>query len=159
MTRVEFDRWTEAWFTAFPDSHRWLSALPNPGGTLDAWFTSLKRCEYADVALVTDKIISGELAMIEAYQREQTALHIRAYAGRVADDRAKRQKQVREHEKFTQGRERNRNESGPSMAGMFNAIIKFREEGSARGLEGRELNEYASDKLEHWIAAQSGDMF
>lgn len=151
MTRREFDKWAEEWFTAFPDSQAWLNKLPNPAGTLETWFKCLSRCCYADVAEATARIIMGDLQSVEAYQREQTALHIRAYAGRITDDRNKRQKQTREHEKFQRGRERNRNDHGPTMGSMFKAILQFREEAEAQGLEGVCVTEYASEKLEAWM--------
>ncbi|NJL44548.1 MAG: hypothetical protein HC945_04540 [Nitrosarchaeum sp.] len=150
MTRNEFNKWTDAYFTAFPDTHAWVSKLPNPAGTLETWFQCLSRLAYSDVALATAKIVTGELKPLESYQREQTALHIRAYAGRIADDRRNREKNEATSAKRTQRIV----PTGPSMAGMFKAIIGFREEAANQGLEGQELIEYASDRLEEWSRCQ-----
>lgn len=155
MTKEQFNTWKNAYFAAFPDALSWLNKLENPAGTLATWFKCLAHCEYADVALATDKMTTGDLAPIEAFQREQTALHVKAYAGRIADDRAKREKAEREHQRFVDGKRAVRRESGPSTASMFKQILKIRAEGAAKGLEGGSLNLYASDELGKWLERNS----
>lgn len=155
MTRDEFNQWKRAYFNAFPDCETWLNKVPDPAATLATWFKCLSRCEYVDVALVTEKIICGELAPVEAYQREHTALHVRAYVGRVVDERNRVRKNAREAQAFAKGKERNRQERGPGAASMFKQIVKFREEGASQGLEGVELNQWASDRLGEWLETNS----
>jgi hypothetical protein len=151
MTNSEFDHWSEFYFTAFPDSARWLNALANPAGTLKTWLITLSRCEAADVMAVTEKIIRGELAPIENYQRDNTALHVRAYAAKLADERRRAERNDRERRQVDEKRGANRRNPGHSAGGMFKAIIKFREEGQELGFEGKNLNQFAHDKLEEWL--------
>lgn len=151
MTRNEFDRWSEFYFTAFPDSARWLNALANPTGTLQAWSMTLSRCEFRDVQQVTEKIILGELPPIETYQRDNTALHIRAYAAKLADDRRRQERATHESQQIANKRTANRRKPGPSSAGMFKAILQFRKEGEELGFDGANLNQFAHDKLERWL--------
>lgn len=151
MTRHEFDRWSEFYFTAFPDSARWLNALPHPQATLETWLITLSKCTAADVMLVTQRIIAGELAPIENYQRDNTALHIRAYASRVADERRKRESTQERSRHVATQRHKNRQQPGPSTAGMYLAILQFRAEGEALGFAGRNLVQFAHDKLEQWL--------
>jgi hypothetical protein len=153
MTRTEFNKWTDEWFTAFPDSLAWLERLPNPEGTLETWFKCLSRCNYQDVADAMVKIVVGDLAPLEAYQREQTALHVRAYAGRIADERRNRAKNKATADKVAASRRTTH--SGPGAASMFKAILEFREEAAAQGLEGHYVNEYASEKLGEWLEQQT----
>lgn len=163
MTQQEFNQWKRAYFTAFPDCEAWLNKLPDPKATLGTWFKCLERCEYADLAMVTDKIICGELKAVDAFSREQTAIHLRAYAGRIADDRHRVQKQMAERKKLAEGKAKARGYDGPSMPSMFNQILKFREEAVARGLsddkpnpnQPSEVSVYASEKLEAWLADNS----
>lgn len=155
MTKDEFNKWKNAYFTAFPDALAWLNKLPDPAATLGTWFKCLSRCNYLDIAVVTDKIVCGDLAPVEAYQREQTALHLRAYCGRIADERNRQQRMAAERTKHARGREGFR-QDGPSMAGMFAKICEIRAEGEKLGYEGHELNEWASDRLGEWIEEQKG---
>jgi hypothetical protein len=166
MTKHEFNNWKKAYFTAFPDCEAWLNKLPDPAATLGTWFKCLERCEYADLALVTDKLICGDLKPIDAFSREQTAIHLRAYAGKVADDRHRVQKQMAEREKLQRGRAQAKRYDGPSMPSMFNQILKFREEAVARGLSDEkptpehpsDVSRYASDKLEAWLQQNGGNV-
>lgn len=151
MTKDEFNNWKNAYFTAFPDTKAWLAKQENPAATLGTWFKCLARCNYADVALVTDKLICGELAPVDSFQREHTAIHIRAYAGRVADERNRQRRNDVERERFTNGKQAARRESGPGAASMFKQILAFREEGAALGKSGVDLNVWASERLEEWL--------
>lgn len=152
MTKEEFNTWKNAYFTAFPDTKAWLAKQENPAGTLATWFKCLSRCDYGDIAIVTDRIVCGELAPIDSFQREQTAIHLRAYAGRLADERNRQAKHNAERERFSSGKAAVRRESGPGVASMFKQILVFREEAAACGKTGDEIDWYASEKLEAWLA-------
>lgn len=166
MTKEEFNKWKRSYCDAFPDCEAWLNNLANQRATLETWFKCLESCAYADVAIATDKIITGELQPAGLVgnppylrmEREQTALHMKAYAGRIADDRFKRQKAEREHQRFVNGKAAAKRESGPGAASMFKQVLKIREEGAAKGLEGGSLNLYASEELGKWLKQNSGNV-
>jgi hypothetical protein len=152
MTKEEFNTWKNAYFTAFPDTKAWLAKQENPAGTLATWFKCLSRCDYGDIAIVTDRIVCGELTPIDSFQREQTAIHLRAYAGRLADERKRSEKHEADRRRFDTGKASVRRESGPGVSSMFKQILIFREEAKERGIEGIEVNAYASERLEAWLA-------
>src|SRR5690348_11995828 len=99
MTHDEFEHWAAYYFGAFPDAYRWLKSLPEEGKyTLEAWFKTMAACDYTDVATVTDRVLAGELeppgvianGNFKTIVREQTALHMKNYCERIADDRRRR---------------------------------------------------------------------
>ena len=158
MTKQEFNIWTEKYFTAFPDAKAWLTKCDNPAGALATWFDCLKGCENHDVNQATARMIRGELAPIEAFQRERTALHVRAYADRMRDDRNKRLRAEREREGVSRKQQQFRKSDGPSMASMFTVICKFRTAATEQGLVGREIDFYAERKFKEWLEQHSHEL-
>ena len=158
MTRDEFNKWKTGYFVAFPDAKVWLLKLEHPAATLETWFKCLSQCEARDVEEATERMIRGDLAPLEAYQREQTALHLRAYASRIGDDRKKRLKADRERTQTIHGKAMFRLTDGPSMSSMFTKICEFRQEAIDQGLTGSDINMHASDRLRDWLASNGREV-
>lgn len=125
MTNTEFKQFIAAYFITFPSTKEWLSKnSPDPAATLASWERTLSTTQIADALTVIGKLESGELEPIAAYDRDKTALIVRAYAGRIASDRAKRAESDR---LISQGTRHQQTQRGPTMVGLFGQIMKLSE--------------------------------
>jgi hypothetical protein len=107
MNTSEFNEWKEDYFAAFPGTHQWLvEKSPNAKATLRVWAKTLHHIPLHVAAAVTDRMISGQLAPVAAYERDQTALHIRAYANRIIGDQRQREENAKHREQLNK-RKRN----------------------------------------------------
>jgi hypothetical protein len=88
MNQKEFDKWVEDYLATFPQAATWLSKSPDPPRTLERWFIALKKIPLICAATVTDQMANGELDMVEAYEREKTALIVRRYAWAIENRKA-----------------------------------------------------------------------
>jgi len=113
MNQKEFDNWVADYFATFPQSSTWLAKSPDPPRTLERWFIALKKIPLICAATVTDRMAKGELPVVEAYEREKTALIIRRHAWDIqnrheqaketADSRAEAEKHRDDPEYFPAG--------------------------------------------------------
>lgn len=95
MTRAEFEKLIDCYMGLFPQTRDWVNKLDQPAAMLDGWFESLKNTRVIHAMTAIERILDGSLAPIHAYDRDNAALIIRAYAGRIADDERKRQATMR----------------------------------------------------------------
>jgi hypothetical protein len=99
VTEKEFTSWVKDYFVAFPASNKWLNETSdNPLATLRVWSRTLQSIPLEVAATVTDRMVSGEIACVPAYDREQTALIIRSYANRIISDNRSREQTAQERE-------------------------------------------------------------
>lgn len=83
MTRDEFNRLVKDIFEAFPSTGKYLRDVCVGGDmrpTLETWYRTLERITFAEALAVLAAWIDGSLAPPEAYERDKTALVMRAQA-------------------------------------------------------------------------------
>ena len=113
MNLAEFNLWKEHYLNAFPQTLTWLSTqVADPIATLATWYRTLKPYPLVVCTTVTDRIIDGKIEPVDAFRKDQTALIIRAYAGRIMDDERKRRERATEQ---------HRHQAQPSSGEQFPA--------------------------------------
>lgn len=91
MNSEQFDAWLKTYTDAFPSVLAWLNGLGDPAATTRVWRRVLEAVDYADAMQATERMICGELAAPLGWERfDLTAIQLRSYAGRIADDRRRR---------------------------------------------------------------------
>jgi hypothetical protein len=156
MTLVEFNQFKTAYFAAFPSTREWLSRVCTEGGidikaATASWYRTLQRTELADAMAVLGKLELGELEPVPAYDRDKTALHIRSYAGRIADAR---RKQTENDRLIQQGTRGNRDDGRVSLGGLYRQIIALSDEALKIFPEEKELPPAERHKVNEWAAAR-----
>ena len=91
MTESEAIKLLKHYMVAFPATNEWLQkASEHPDQTLEVWAKQLSKTSYEDGRQAVADLIDGVADPVKAYERDQTALHIRAIAGLHADRRRQR---------------------------------------------------------------------
>ncbi len=83
MNPRQFNSFIDEYLAAFPATAEWLQKQQNPTATLKVWARTLRNTPLEMAAAVLDRMIDGDLAPVPAYERDQTALHVRACAARI----------------------------------------------------------------------------
>lgn len=101
-------------FTAFPHLRSYLDKTDNPQATFDAWKRMLSASRLDDAEIALEKIFGGQCEVpTKPWDMGVLAVWLRSVIGRVADDRAKVERQlardehVREANQVKQGRKLN----------------------------------------------------
>lgn len=153
MNRQEFNVWLDEYLTAFPQTREWLAKLDeNKDGaeraqaTLRTWSKTLAGIAAIHVTTATERIIEGKLASVPAYERDKTALHIRGYAARIADDDRKKQIQAKVRKDIVP-------RSGEAYpAGKLSRLAaKIWQEGRDCGLPDEEIRDQVSVQLDEYL--------
>lgn len=106
MTEAEFVEFRKAYFSAFPSTWEWLCRtwhddVEKIEATLARWRQTLASTSLADALDVIQRIVDGRLQPVANYERDNTAIVIRAYAGRLADDRRRQRERDARHYEYT----------------------------------------------------------
>lgn len=157
MTHDEFNTFKTAYFAAFPSTWEWLvkvrdSKPPSHDEVrpvLASWYRTLQRTELADALTVLAKLENGTLEPIQAYDRDKTALHVRAYAGRIADARRKHSENQRLIDQGTR-RESSR-VSFTSCGGLYRTILELSDHALEMFPEERELPPASRHRVHEWV--------
>jgi hypothetical protein len=101
-------------FTAFPHLKAYLDNTDNPQATFDAWKRMLSHSRLDDAENALDKIFGGSCEVpTKPWDMGTLAVWLRSVIGRVADDRAKLERQaardehIREAKQVKQGKRLN----------------------------------------------------
>ena len=131
-------------FVAFPSYREWLAKTEKPRETFDAWKKMLRVCHYEDADVAVEKMLSGELEMPAAYERDMLPMRLRSYSLRVTQDRRKYQADRRLAEE-SQERRRRRGDGDPYEYNLGTLLKESREAG--RQLRDGEITREENDAI------------
>lgn len=90
MTGEETIDFVRKYSAAFPSFGEWLRALPNSQATIDTWKKTLASTPMAYALQVLDLMLEGKRDVPTGWERDLTALKVRAYAERLVIDERRR---------------------------------------------------------------------
>jgi len=123
MTGPEFTKWYNDYCAAFPGTSEWLAKnSPDVPATLRRWQFCLQDSPLALCVRVTDLMATGTLPPVQAYERDQTALHVRACASKLAGIQASEAEVERRRQEQRQAASGYK--QGWTMGGVYRRILE-----------------------------------
>lgn len=105
MTRPEFNLWWEDYKNRFPETAAWLNGL---GGrkepTLLVWLEALEDIALPDALAANKRLSKGDAPAVKAFERDNTAAHVRGIARECRDERLGDDRREEQHERYKRGK-------------------------------------------------------
>ncbi len=102
-TRKEFDHWLLDFMKYYPSFGRFCTNIKEQDleQCQNGWYRTLRNFAQTTLALVTDRMLDGDIAPIEPCDFGNFAYHIRGYAAKVADEIRQRMQRAQREEHFS----------------------------------------------------------
>jgi len=94
LSKTQFEDWLADFMRFFPDLESYHTRLSDEQKTEDGWYRTLQRFDLVVLAQVTDRMLDGKVAPLQAHEYGLFAHHIRAAANKILGEEHERRRKA-----------------------------------------------------------------